>query len=314
MKVRKQLVGPILSGIGQNATSYTGQQVAPLVSGFNDVQSLINSFSQNGANTQFQGGQQAAINRALSGQPSFDLSPQTTTDYFNKGVLNPMLRSFDQDIAPRIKASFANPGGGGLFSSRAGLAQSRALSDIGVSAQQSLSQAQFQNQGLMAQLSESAANRQLQGVSAANNYAIQPLAQSEALVNALNPFQQQAQGQASAAYNEFQRTQPYSSPYLSNALNFMGINSQQSSFLQPSQLSQLLGLGAGGAGLLNSAFAGSNGSGGLANLLAGAGGLAGAAGGMFASAGGAGAIAGSAGAADAAGSGIASLLPLLAMA
>lgn len=54
-------------------------------------------------------------------------------EIFQQGFLDPALRTFDQQIAPRINTAFA--GIGGSLSSRRGTAQTNALTDILTSAQ-----------------------------------------------------------------------------------------------------------------------------------------------------------------------------------
>lgn len=90
-----------------------------------------------------------ALKELLSGQP------QDLRSFFNKGILDPALRGFEQEISPRINQQFA--GLGASFGNRRAVEQSRVLGDI-----QTNAQSQFA--GIQASARESAKNRQLQAV------------------------------------------------------------------------------------------------------------------------------------------------------
>lgn len=189
-----------------------------------------------------------AVTSALSGQPSFDLSPAVTDAYFQNAIYNPTMRNFQQDTLPQIKEAFA---GVGAFSSAQGSAVGRALGDLNSSLAGSRTTLAYQDQQLAAQLAESARQRQVQGVQLANALAQQPLQNTLSYMNALAPFQQRMDAQAQSAYQEFLRTSEENSPWLGQAQNFIGQSMQAAYWPQ-----QTGGLGAGIAGGIGGATLG----------------------------------------------------------
>lgn len=179
----------------------------------------------------------SAVASLLSGRPSYSLDPTTTANYYKSNVVAPGIQTYNREIAPRIDEAFA---GVQAFSSAQGSAKSRALSDLNVGFNQQLSQIQYQNQALQAQLAESARNRQLQGISAAQSLTNQPIAAALGYQQALAPFQQNLQQQGQAQYNEFLRQTPEQNPWLQQAQGYLG-QSQSIAYQNPSFLSQALG-------------------------------------------------------------------------
>lgn len=246
---------PLLQrNIGTGVSPYGGQLVAP-VAGASQIQNQINSYDPN----QFQGVQTGAINQALSGKPNFVAStdPQTTANYFQQAVANPAMRNYQASTAPAIDQQFAAQGG--TFSTTRGFAHQRALSDMQANNANQLSGMQFQTQqqntGLNAQAAELAANRQLQGVGQAQMYAGQPLYNAQQLSAALAPFQQNAQNQDAAAYQQWQQSQAYNNPYLQQIMAFLG-QGTQSAYQKPDYTGQEIGLGTGVAGGIVGAYFG----------------------------------------------------------
>jgi hypothetical protein len=205
----------------------------------------------------------SAIRDALAGQPSYKLDPKSTSDYFEKGVKAPMLRAFDQDIAPRLNDSFASHGA--LFSSRRADATRQALEGLNTSLASELSKAVFSNQQLEAQLMESAKNRQLQGVQLGAQQSMLPATRASAFSQALAPYQAQQQNLADSAYEQFLRTQPENSPWLQRGMEYIGTPMTRQYTPQPSPWAtigtQAVGTLAGGlvnplAGMLSGAVSG----------------------------------------------------------
>ena len=73
-------------------------------------------------------GAEAAVERTLLGQPAAEMSPELTQQLFQRQVAQPLLRSFDEDIAPRLREGFARHGA--LFSTARGQAEGRALGQL----------------------------------------------------------------------------------------------------------------------------------------------------------------------------------------
>lgn len=234
-------LAPVLQNqVGQGVSPYQGQLVAPVQDG-SQIQSQIASYNP----TQFQAGQQQAINQGLSGQSAYNLDPQTTANYFQQAVVNPSMRAYSQTTAPAINEGFAAQGG--TFSTARGIAQEKALSNLQDTNAASLASTQQSNQALQAQLAQSAANNQLQSVGLAQQYANAPLYSAAAMSQALQPFQQQAQAQDTAAYQQWQQSQAYNNPYLQQIMGYLG-QSSQSAYQQPNYTGQYIGAGTGIAG------------------------------------------------------------------
>jgi len=84
------------------------------------------------------------------------MSPEFTQQYFRDGVAAPLLRAYDEQVAPRISAAFA--GQGAAFSTRRGLEQTKQLDNLNQTLTGALSnavrqdqQAQFQSDAQFAQ-------------------------------------------------------------------------------------------------------------------------------------------------------------------
>ena len=175
------------------------------------------------------------------------LNPKVTEKYFGNAVARPMLRTFDEQIAPRIDQAFA---GAGAFTSRKGVVMGRALSDLQTNMASALAQAQMENQRINAQLQAEALNRiatgvQL-GVGQRDSSARRALALSAGLQGALSPFQENAQNLASARYSEFQRVDPLASPIMQLALGAIG-TPQSQLYTRPNPVGSFLtgGIGTG---------------------------------------------------------------------
>lgn len=168
------------------------------------------------------------------------------------------MRTYNQVTAPAINQAFAAQGG--TFSTARGIAQKNALSNLqsqnaaGLATMQY--QTQQQDQSLNAQLADSAANRQVQGIGLAQQYQNQPLYSAQALTQALAPFQSQAQQSDAANYQLFQQSQPQNNPYLQMIMSFLG-QQTQSAYQQPNYMGQYIGAGIGaGANLAAGAYSG----------------------------------------------------------
>lgn len=191
---------------------------------------------------------QAALRGALSGKSSYDLNPETTRRYLEDSLTRPAMRTYDRDIAPRIKEAFA--GSGALYSSRRGQAQARALTDLQTDLTGQYASVAMQNQGLAAQLAENAQSRAMQSIPLGGQMAQQPLTAAAMMANLLNPYQNQANMQAQAQYTEFMRMQPESSPWTAMALEYLN-NNQMGTYnkqLNPYARAGLGALGGAGAG------------------------------------------------------------------
>ena len=205
----------LLPRIGEGLERFPGEFIAPLTPEQERAREFLGDFQPG----QFDTLSQTAIERALSGDPSFQLDPQTTERFFREAVEKPIFKTFEREIEPRIRSGFS--GLGSTFGTRRGLAVQRALGDIGDTLASQLSTAQFQNQRLQAGLAESAAERQIRGVGLAQQFEAQPIQRASQLFGAAEPFRQVEQQRLSAEFAEFLRTRPELSPTIPQALQFV---------------------------------------------------------------------------------------------
>ena len=229
--------------------------VAPLLE---ELQGERSRISEGFDPEDFRDEQRGAIGEMLSGKPSFDLDPEVTTAAFEKGVAAPLLRQFEETKA-EIGAGFA--GLGGSFSTRKMNVKGKVQAGLHTQMASELSKMQFQNQTLQAQLAESARQRQVQGVGAAEQFAISPLSRSGAFQAALDPYQRHAQQQATAGFQDFMRTAPEANPFVARAMGwkptetFDTVLTPESTMAGPASLigaglgSMIPGFGAAGAAI-----------------------------------------------------------------
>ena len=160
--------------------------------------------------------------------------PQDLSGYMNKSVRKPMLRMYEEDIAPRIDEAFAAPGIGATFSTRAGDAKRRALEDMNVAMSADITRATV---GAY----ENAQNRKLQALSMA----------PQAMYSLYAPFQQKREQNTQIAFQEWMRQRPENNPWMQLAMQFIG-QPQVSLYQKPglaSTLGGIFGLGAGAMGM-----------------------------------------------------------------
>lgn len=163
---------------------------------------------------------QGLLTKLSSGQPSYDVSPQATAQYFQTGVMDPLMRSYEQNLVPQLNSAFA--GANAAQSSMLGQAKARALGDISSQGAAQLAQWQQGNQQLQAQLADAAQGRMLGALQMAPGVGSAELQRAGLLQGLLGPYQQQAQSQATSQYQEFLRQQPEGNPWLQYALQFTG--------------------------------------------------------------------------------------------
>lgn len=195
---------------------------------------------------------------------SYKLDPKTTENYFNQSIKAPMLQAFDREIMPRLNQNFASAGA--TFSTRKLDATRTALSDLTSNLSSARADLAYKDQSLAAQLAESAAgrrmnlnqmnagytdaaqNRMMSAIGLQSSLANQPLQQAGMISSLLQPWQQRQDLGAQAQYQEFLRTAPENSPYLQQALQFMG-QQHTAQYTQP-------GWGGIAAGVLGGAMTG----------------------------------------------------------
>jgi hypothetical protein len=165
----------------------------------------------------------SAFASALSGKSNATISDSAMENRYRKSVVNPLMQTYQSEIAPAIRESYGNTG---AFSSRMGTSMADALTKIGTQATSELANMQWQKEQFNAQMTNDAQNRQLQaaGVSA-----------------------QLGQQALSNQYQNFLRTTKENNPYTAQAIQL--INSQQQAAYKGSNplTSMIGGIGSGAA-------------------------------------------------------------------
>jgi hypothetical protein len=202
--------------IGKPLAQYSGQMVADLTPEMLLAQRLMGTYQPDKYDVMVN----AALQQALSGQPSYDVSPKATEKYFKSGVEQPMLREFDRSVRPRIDQSFARAGA--LGSTQRGVTTAGAMGDLQSKMAAILGGWQQGNQALSAQLAESAAGRQMQGIQLAPQVAMNPLNAASALQSVSSPYYQRQQQVLDTQYQQWLRGQPEGSPWLQMATALIG--------------------------------------------------------------------------------------------
>lgn len=249
----KQTSQLLQQNLGRDLDQYSGNLVADFIPEMLRARGMIGE----GFDTSLDSRTLSVLKEALEGTPSYNLSPEITKERFEKTVRNPLLRTFDEEIAPRISEGFA--GRGATFSSRRGDANRKALEGLQANMASELADMNYRNQALRAQLAESATERQLASVGMGQQFAGRNLARAGALMQAAAPFQQQEQEKLSGKYQEFLRTRSETSPYLNAALAFTGQPHMSTYYQEASpgfDWGSLLNTGIGAGAMLGGAYLG----------------------------------------------------------
>jgi len=232
-KVSRAVGKELLGNIGQPTEPYPGEMIAPMIpeldalrGGFDLAVAQAQSVSDN-------------IDQAVFGLFN-SISPEVTLDLFEKGVQTPMLRTFQQEIAPMIKEQYAGAGQGGFFSSKRGDEFSRQLGNVQTNLTSQLAGWQRENQLLEAQ-------RSLQIPGALQQLQQMPYQNLSMQQQFLAPYQIYEQTLKDAEYQEWLRQQPQNSPYMQLAMSYLGVPMVGASQTSPwaTQLTSSL-IGAGG--------------------------------------------------------------------
>lgn len=190
----------------------------------------------------------------MSGEPSSDISPELIAQRFGKGVAQPLLDIFREELVPAIREGFA--GSGALFSSRRGEATANEARMLSRDLLAALERKQGEGDFLRAQLAETALNRQFAATGAAEQFGQRDIFRAGNIFQAGAPGQAQSNIQSQGLLSEFLRTLPGNNPAINQGLNFINQN-QLASFNPQKSLDPLsqglfslagVGLSAFGAG------------------------------------------------------------------
>jgi len=121
-----------------------------------------------------------AAGRALSGRPSVQVNPQTTEQYIQKAIAEPLRKQYAENTRWAVRGAYAGPGFWG--SSRA-KAETKAAQDTEQQIAALAAQARYADEQARRQLAESAANRSLQAIPTALNVQQNPLIMQQMAAN-----------------------------------------------------------------------------------------------------------------------------------
>lgn len=206
----------LLENLGEGAEAYSGDIIAALIPELQTAREFISTDGMDMFDTQVSG----LISQALSTEPTMDVSAEATEELYKKRVEAPMLETWKQDIQPAIREAAA--GLGGPWSSGRVIDTSNAARNLSTTLSSQLAGMQLESRALEASLRENAMSRALQTVPMAEAWGQRNLGRSQALQSAAGLYQANEQNRATAAYQEFIRTQPEQSPWMSQALAFTG--------------------------------------------------------------------------------------------
>jgi hypothetical protein len=102
---------------------------------------------------------QGALNTALSGQPSTNINPQATEDYYRQSIEQPAIRQYEEVTRPAWMEKTSN-----IHSSARDIQEQQGYEDLYSNLQQQHGNLLYQDEQARRQLSESAAQRQLAGL------------------------------------------------------------------------------------------------------------------------------------------------------
>lgn len=155
-----------------------------------------------------------ALKALLSGEASFDVDSEISQEYFEKEVATPLRKDFATYIGDTVNRAYKG------FTSRRGRKVAELYGDLTDTLAGKLSELKYNNMLLKAQLSESAADRQATGLGLAGSILGLPFAMSQEYLNAATNMQNLKLSEASYGL-------PENNPWLSPALNYLGINTMQ---------------------------------------------------------------------------------------
>lgn len=219
--VSRQLGGFFGPRIGRGLPRFKGERVAGL-SPFEE-RGLVNldELLSAGRAPLF-GKAETALDPALEGAPSTEISPEITEEFFRTSIFDPAFKDLQETLIPEIESQFA----GNFFSSARAGATTEAIEAFGSEQAGILAEIQFANEQQRIALEESAAARQLTAAGQATELGALEEAVSLGRIEASQTFgslpRRLEQARLDAEFDEFIRTLPEFNPVIAQALSFLG--------------------------------------------------------------------------------------------
>lgn len=205
--------------VGKTATPYSGQLVADIPEMFTDAYGRLQSMLGNYGDVV-----RSALLKDVEGVPAWQMDMGNIKGVWEKEFATPMMETWRSTVAPMLREEFASIPGGLYSQARGRGIRDEANRFFGEYVQPTYWQGFQAELGRMFSSTEAAAGR-----SAPAALALTGLPKTEFDVMA-GPAQQymglQQQG-LTAAYQDFLRTSPESSPWMQLAMQYMGIPTYQ---------------------------------------------------------------------------------------
>jgi hypothetical protein len=222
---------------GYNPTAYQGGYNPTQYSGGYNPQAYGNQYAP--TTDQYQTQMQGALTGALSGQPSTTVNAQTTEDFYKNAIERPAVQQYEEQTRPAWMQQTSN-----IHSSARDTQEQKGYEDLYSGLQSQRAGLMYQDEQARRGLSESAAQRQLSGLSTAagmsgqaqgQNLAAAQLGQSAWATNQGNQLSAADQAQQ-AWYNQNQlglnANQQNMSAWQAYQQNLMGADQNQLAYQQ----------------------------------------------------------------------------------
>jgi len=211
-QVAKMLGGGIEAGLGEGGINYPYDIASLTPEQFFDAYNKYFTTDR----IPISGG----LSELVSGKPAFATDPRMISDYFETNVAKPSLEAFQRNIQPIIEEQFA----GAYASSGRRKAVSRAVSDMANRLSDQLFSAQMMGLQMTAAGEEAAEQRRLPAMQFATALPYQEFGQA---AGAAGMKQQAVQADIDKMTQLWAREQPWASPWMKQAQQFIGTPSME---------------------------------------------------------------------------------------
>jgi hypothetical protein len=220
--VSRSLQPYLTSRIGRGLPRYTGQRVAGVSPFERQSLGLLGELMESPLPPIF-GEAETALGPALSGEPTTEISPEITEEFYRTSIFDPAFRDLQDVIIPEIEGQYA----GNFYSSARADATTEAITDFGEYQAALLAELQYADEQARRGLEESAAERQLAAVGPATELGQVQEATALGRIQAGQTFgalpRLLEQARLDAAFDEFIRTLPEYNPVIGQSLSFLGL-------------------------------------------------------------------------------------------
>lgn len=213
--------------IGKGLEPYEGKRVAGMTPYEKAALGKLGQYMEGEPSSMF-GNVEKSLIKLLSGEPSTQITPGTTQEFYKQSIEKPTKKAFYEEHLPSIEEQYIGPGtywGG----ERAG-ASADAIMGLQDFLGGKKAEYAYKDEIARRQLAESGQQRMLGAVGPAQQYSEfmteLPLLQSDAGMRIGRLERTLEQRQLDFDYQDFIRTQPEMNPILQMAMQFLGMQTQ----------------------------------------------------------------------------------------